>query len=403
MRHAFTLAVETAGKRSKFFVVPAGELAAVFFMQSCPYHQALVAAPADDEEICNFFRLAEAEGALSGPHPQRVAAAVAARAAGRAVALSEEELAFAARVAWRNEARCIGRLYWRSLRVRDCREVTNSAGMYSALCEHLELATREGDIRPVMTIFAPAESGHPGPLIRNRQLAGYAGYRERGEVLGDPLNCALTEEALALGWEPPKVRTAFDLLPWILIGRDELPALYSVPRNLVKEVALSHPTLPWFRELGLKWYAVPVVCDRVLRVAGTEYPAAPFSGWYMGTEIGSRNLADAGRYNLLPVVAKKMGLNVDIPASLWKERALVELNAAVLHSFAEARCRIVDHHTASEEFGRFCAQEKAAGRDVSAAWDWIVPPLAGAATPVFHQPMCDLHLRPEFKRGPQSD
>ena len=35
-----------------------------------------------------------------------------------------EELAFAARVAWRNSSRCIGRLYWRTLRVRDRRQVT---------------------------------------------------------------------------------------------------------------------------------------------------------------------------------------------------------------------------------------------------------------------------------------
>jgi nitric-oxide synthase len=118
----------------------------------------------------------------------------------------------------------------------------------------------------------------------------------------------------------------------------------------------------------------------------------------MGTEIGSRNLADEGRYNLLPVVAEKMGLRPDQRASLWRERALVELNAAVLHSFSEAGCRIVDHHTASAEFGRFCTQEESAGRPVSARWDWIVPPLAGSATPVFHQKMCDLRLRPEFTR-----
>ena len=38
------------------------------------------------------------------------------------------ELEFGARVAWRNSARCIGRLYWHSLRVRDRREVTAAAG-----------------------------------------------------------------------------------------------------------------------------------------------------------------------------------------------------------------------------------------------------------------------------------
>src|SRR5260370_40427931 len=34
------------------------------------------------------------------------------------------ELEFGARAAWRNSARCIGRLYWQSLRVRDRREIT---------------------------------------------------------------------------------------------------------------------------------------------------------------------------------------------------------------------------------------------------------------------------------------
>lgn len=37
------------------------------------------------------------------------------------------ELAYGARVAWRNSARCIGRLYWNSLRVRDRRRVTDPA------------------------------------------------------------------------------------------------------------------------------------------------------------------------------------------------------------------------------------------------------------------------------------
>src|SRR5258708_37266656 len=37
-----------------------------------------------------------------------------------------EELAFAARVAWRNSSRCIGRLYWRTLRVRDRRRVSRA-------------------------------------------------------------------------------------------------------------------------------------------------------------------------------------------------------------------------------------------------------------------------------------
>ena len=37
-----------------------------------------------------------------------------------------------------------------------------------------------------------------------------------------------------------------------------------------------------------------------LEIGGICYPAAPFNGWYMGTEIGARNLADTDRYDQLP-------------------------------------------------------------------------------------------------------
>jgi len=346
----------------------------------------------------SFFTEAEAAGVLHEPAAQRHAACRQAAAAGRSIALTGQELTFGGRVAWRNHARCIGRLYWRSLLVRDCRDVADAQGVFTALCEHLTLATRGGDIRPIMTVLAPDEPGHRGPRIRNAQLASYAGYRQGDAVLGDPKNVALTEEALALGWVPPRDRTAFDLLPWLVIGRDERPAWFTIPSGLVREVTLTHPTLAWFDELGLKWYAVPAVCDQALQIAGSEFSCVPFNGWYMGTEIGARNLGDESRYNLLPLIARKMGLDLNTPRTLWKDRALIELNLAVLHSFAGAGCRIVDHHTASADFMRFCAQEAQEGRSVSAQWDWIVPPLAGSATPVFHLPMQDLRLHPELRR-----
>jgi nitric-oxide synthase, brain len=31
---------------------------------------------------------------------------------------------------------------------------------------------------------------------------------------------------------------------------------------------------------------------------GLEFTAAPFNGWYMGTEIGCRDLCDTTRYNI---------------------------------------------------------------------------------------------------------
>lgn len=39
-----------------------------------------------------------------------------------AYSLNTEELAYGAKVAWRNSTRCVGRLGWDSLTVRDCRQ-----------------------------------------------------------------------------------------------------------------------------------------------------------------------------------------------------------------------------------------------------------------------------------------
>jgi len=66
------------------------------------------------------------------------------------------ELQHGARLAWRNSARCIGRLYWRSLVVRDRREVTDAARMADECVEHLRVATNGGRVRPVVTVFPPA-------------------------------------------------------------------------------------------------------------------------------------------------------------------------------------------------------------------------------------------------------
>ncbi|MBM7651165.1 nitric oxide synthase oxygenase domain/subunit [Neobacillus cucumis] len=98
---------------------------------------------------------------------------------------------------------------------------------------------------------------------------------------------------------------------------------------------ISHPHYKWFTNLELKWYAVPMISDMILEIGGITYTAAPFNGWYMGTEIGARNFADESRYNMLPKIGKLMGLDIKSNISLWKDRALLELNTAVLHSFKE--------------------------------------------------------------------
>jgi nitric-oxide synthase len=114
-------------------------------------------------------------------------------------------------------------------------------------------------------------------------------------------------------------------------------------------------------ELGLQWYAVPVISDMRLEIGGISFPCAPFNGWYMLTEIAARNLGDVQRYNMLPVIANKLNLDTRQVKTLWKDKAMLVLQEAVLHSFQAKGVTLVDHHTASEQFLEFCKQEAAKG------------------------------------------
>ncbi len=308
---------------------------------------------------------------------------------------TSDELAFGARVAWRNSARCIGRLYWNSLQVRDLRHVTAPEEIFRELCEHLRLAANGGRVRPVISVFAPDAPGRPGPRVWNDQLVRYAGHRSRdGGVVGDPGYVEFTEQLRRMGWQPPG--TAHDVLPLVIEPPDDKPQLFEVPREVILEIPLSHPDHPWFAELGLRWYAVPAISHMRLRIGGVDYGLAPFNGWYMGTEIGARNLVDGDRYDLLPVIADRLGLETRKDSTLWRDRALVEINLAVLHSFEKAGVKITDHHTESQRFLTHLDREEQQGRMVPTDWSWIVPPLSGGITPVFHRYYDEADLRPNF-------
>ena len=72
------------------------------------------------------------------------------------------------------------------------------------------------------------------------------------------------------------------------------------------DMTVSISRYKWFRDLNLRWYAVPAVSGMMLDVGGLEFTAAPFNGWYMSSEIGARNFSDEYRYNLLKVINKKI-------------------------------------------------------------------------------------------------
>jgi nitric-oxide synthase, bacterial len=310
------------------------------------------------------------------------------------------ELTYGAMVAWRNSVQCIGRIFWQSLIVRDMRHLSTAEEIFTALVEHIQLATNGGSIRPTITIFAPTQ-GSEGIRIWNPLLIRYAGYRQaNGSILGDPAQVEFTELLLHMGWAGG-AGTPFDLLPLVIQMPGQRPQIFELPPEIVMEVPLTHPDYPWFAELGLKWHALPAVSNLRLEIGGISYSAAPFNGWYMGAEIGSRNLGDTQRYNLLPVVAQRMGLNLKSKRSLWKDRALVELNAAVLHSFSKHGVSIVDHHSASSQFIRHTEREEQLGRSVPADWGAIVPPISGSATEVFHREYENVCLKPNFFKQPE--
>ncbi len=309
---------------------------------------------------------------------------------------SYDLLAYGAKVAWRNSSRCIGRIHWNTLAVRDMRHLTTAEEIFEALQEHIKIATNGGKITPLITIFAQQQPGQSGIRIWNPQLIRYAAYPQAdGTIVGDPLHINLTRIAKQLGWRGG-AGTPFDPLPIIIQMPNQSPRCFELPAELVLEVPLSHPDYPWFADLKLKWHALPVISNMRMEIGGISYTAAPFNGWYMGTEIGARNLGDTHRYNLLPVIAKAMGLDIRTERTLWKDRAIVELNVAVLYSFAQHNVRIVDHHTASRQFLTHQEHEQLAGRAVAADWGWIVPPISGSTTSVFHVPFKDGVQTPNF-------
>lgn len=371
------------------------------------------AAPADVAEAEDFLRMCYTDnpgfGEL-GPRLEQVRALIAETGTYQHTA---DELGYGAKIAWRNASRCIGRLYWRSLVVRDERRARSAEQIFDRLVGHLRLASgmkavgdgppvdgnpdqpARGALRPVISIFAPAEPGRPHARVWNDQLIRYAAYRAGpDEVVGDPRYVDFTRAVSDLGWTGPG--GPFDVLPLVIETPDDGVRLFDLPADAVLEVPLAHPEYPWFADLGLRWHAVPAISNMRLSLGGVDYPLAPFSGWYVGTEIGARNLADPDRYDLVPVIARALELDTSRTSTLWQDRALVELNRAVLWSFERAGVKISDHHTESDRFLAHVRNEERAGREVPADWTWIVPPLSGGATRVFHRYYHEADQRPNF-------
>ncbi|EJE02374.1 nitric oxide synthase oxygenase [Staphylococcus epidermidis] len=285
-----------------------------------------------------------------------------------------EELSYGAKMAWRNSNRCIGRLFWNSLNVKDARDVCDEKEFIKFIHTHIKEATNGGKIKPYITIFSPEDT----PKIYNNQLIRYAGY----ENVGDPSEKKVTRLAEHLGWKGKG--SNFDILPLIYQLPNDTIKIHELPSDIVKEVSIHHEHYPKLSKLGLKWYAVPIISNMDLKIGGITYPTAPFNGWYMVTEIAVRNFTDTYRYNLLEKVAEAFEFDTLKNNSFNKDRALVELNHAVYHSFKADGVSIVDHLTAAKQFEMFERNEHQQNRDVTGKWSWLAPPLSPTLTSNYH-------------------
>ncbi|XVV03770.1 nitric oxide synthase oxygenase [Actinosynnema sp. CA-248983] len=293
------------------------------------------------EGFLRMFHIAHPEAGPVGPRLSEVRDEIAETGTYRH---TTAELAYGTRIALRDSGWCTSGVPWRRLKVRDLRGYRNAAAVAGECVEHLRLATNDGEVRPLVTVFAPDTPTAPGPCIWNEQLVRYAGY---ADGTGDRRYAAFTDAVQGMGWRPPAEPGRFDVLPLVVETAHEGPKLFTIPPDVVHEVCLEHPELPWFGSLGLRWHAVPLITNMKLCIGGVTYPAAPFNTWFVGSEVGTRSLADEGGYGAARPVAEALGLDTSAERTLWRDRAVVELNRAVLHSFDLAEVTITDHHAES--------------------------------------------------------
>ena len=350
--------------------------------------------PAEAEE---FLRMFHAENPGAGPVVRRLAQVLREIDETGTYWHTPEELAFGARAAWRNSSRCIGRLYWRSLQVRDLRTVANAAGVARRCIEHLDAASQGGKIRPMISVFAPDTPARRAPRIWNEQLIRYAGYDlPDGSVLGDPRYREFTGEMIRRGWRPPEPRGAFDVLPLIVETVQEGPRMFALPEHARARGRARAPRAAVVRRPG----------PALARGAGDQqqHPGRR-RGVLPGGTVQRLVHGDRGRgpqpRRQRPLRPGPGGGPTDGAGHVARGQPVAgpgagraqPRGAALLpgqgrvHHRPPHRVPPVPHAPGAGGTG---------GRSCPADWSWIVPPLSGSQTPVFHRYYETEDLLPNF-------
>lgn len=154
-----------------------------------------------------------------------------------------DELQWGARVCWRNAAKCIGRISWNTLMVRDCRHVETAEGIITEVEKHLQLATAGTNLQSVMTVFRPKKPDEPwGIKFWTDQFVRYACYTDEDDpskTMGDVANKHITKFLIEKKlWTPPEPRTQHDVLPIVfkMPGKED-PIVHQLDPKFVDEVS----------------------------------------------------------------------------------------------------------------------------------------------------------------------
>ena len=97
-------------------------------------------------------------------------------------------------------------------------------------------------------------------------------------------------------------------------------------------------------------------------------------------------------------IADAMGLDRTNNMTLWKDRVAVELNTAVLHSYAKAGVAIVDQHSSLEQYMVHMKNEFRDRGGCPTDWVWLNPSQSGSLCPLYHQETLHYHLSPSYVR-----
>ncbi len=234
----------------------------------------------------------------------------------------------------------------------------------------------------------PTGPARPGPRIHNDQLIRYAGHRTpSGAVRGDGQYVEFTDRAVALGWRRPDPPGRFDVLPLLVSARRRRAGdLRAARPTRCWRSRCRHPDHDWFAELRLRWHAVPAISNMPLRDRRRHLPGRPVQRLVprhrdrrpqprrrrpLRPAAGHRRAARAGHQLRAHALARPRARRDGAGrAALLRRRGRDDGRPP--HRVASASSRHVD-------------REERAGRRCPADWSWIVPPVSGGLTPVYHR------------------